>query len=74
MHTSAIWYTLDVPAGWTEVRLSDAMTGAVYAIVVSKIYAPPENILLPVIALTALVLINIFGTIRIVSWIKDGKI
>ena len=32
LHTSSTWYTFDVPKGWTEASLTDAMTGAAYAI------------------------------------------
>lgn len=32
MHTSSTWYSFDVPEGWSEAALTDAMTGAAYAI------------------------------------------
>ena len=32
LHTSSTWYSFDVPEGWTESGLTDAMTGAAYAI------------------------------------------
>ena len=32
LHTSSTWYSFDVPDGWTEAALTDAMTGAAYAI------------------------------------------
>lgn len=32
LHTSATWYSFDVPEDWTEAALTDAMTGAAYAI------------------------------------------
>ena len=32
LHTSSTWYSFDVPDGWTEAGLTDAMTGAAYAI------------------------------------------
>ena len=28
LHTSSTWYSFDVPEGWTEAGLTDAMTGA----------------------------------------------
>ena len=31
-HTSSTWYTFDIPEGWTGAGLTDAMTGAAYAI------------------------------------------
>jgi DEAD/DEAH box helicase domain-containing protein len=32
LHTSSTWYSFDVPKGWSESELTDAMTGAAYAI------------------------------------------
>ena len=32
LHTSSTWYSFDVPEGWSEAALTDAMTGAAYAI------------------------------------------
>ncbi len=32
LHTTGTWYAFDVPKGWTEAALTDAMTGASYAI------------------------------------------
>lgn len=32
LHTSATWYSFDVPKGWTESSLTDAMTSVAYAI------------------------------------------
>lgn len=32
LHTTGTWYAFDVPDGWTEAALTDAMTGAAYAI------------------------------------------
>ncbi|KXH82103.1 DEAD/DEAH box helicase [Sporosarcina sp. HYO08] len=32
LHTSSTWLTFDLPKGWTEAALTDAMTGAAYAI------------------------------------------
>ena len=32
LHTTATWLTFDVPIGWTGAGLTDAMTGAAYAI------------------------------------------
>lgn len=32
LHTSATWYAFEIPKEWTEVVLTDAMTGAAYAI------------------------------------------
>lgn len=32
LHTSSTWYTFDIPKGWTGAGLTDAMTGAAYAI------------------------------------------
>ena len=32
LHTSSTWYTFDIPEGWTGAGLTDAMTGAAYAI------------------------------------------
>lgn len=32
LHTTGTWYAFDVPEGWTEAALTDAMTGAAYAI------------------------------------------
>lgn len=32
LHTTGTWYAFDVPKGWTESALTDAMTGTAYAI------------------------------------------
>ena len=32
LHTSSTWYSFVVPKGWSEAALTDAMTGAAYAI------------------------------------------
>lgn len=32
LHTSSTWYSFDVPDGWKESELTDALTGAAYAI------------------------------------------
>lgn len=32
LHTTGTWYAFDIPEGWTETALTDAMTGAAYAI------------------------------------------
>lgn len=32
LHTSSTWYAFDAPAGWKESELTDALTGAAYAI------------------------------------------
>ena len=32
LHTSSTWYSFEVPTGWSESELTDAMTGAAYAI------------------------------------------
>ncbi|WP_210469158.1 DEAD/DEAH box helicase [Sporosarcina sp. 6E9] len=32
LHTSSTWYSFEVPKGWSESELTDAMTGAAYAI------------------------------------------
>lgn len=32
LHTSSTWYSFDVPEGWSVAALTDAMTGAAYAI------------------------------------------
>jgi len=32
LHTSSTWFSFDVPEGWTEAGLTDAMTGAAYAV------------------------------------------
>jgi DEAD/DEAH box helicase domain-containing protein len=32
LHTSSTWYTFDIPEGWSGAGLTDAMTGAAYAI------------------------------------------
>lgn len=32
LHTSATWYAFEIPKEWTEAVLTDAMTGAAYAI------------------------------------------
>lgn len=32
LHTTGTWYAFDLPEGWTEAALTDAMTGAAYAI------------------------------------------
>ncbi|WP_432355155.1 DEAD/DEAH box helicase [Sporosarcina sp. A2] len=31
LHTSSTWFAFDVPEGWTEATLTDAMTGAAHA-------------------------------------------
>ncbi|MHA6259671.1 DEAD/DEAH box helicase [Sporosarcina sp. CAU 1771] len=32
LHTSSTWFSFNVPIGWTEASLTDAMTGVAYAI------------------------------------------
>ncbi|MDS9470855.1 DEAD/DEAH box helicase [Sporosarcina pasteurii] len=32
LHTTGTWYAFDVPEGWSEAKLTDAMTGTAYAI------------------------------------------
>src|SRR5690606_18827739 len=32
LHTSSTWYSFDAPVGWKESELTDALTGAAYAI------------------------------------------